>query len=158
MSKLVCTAGMNRNDEFALSEGVNTIGRSHDCTIALFDKKCSRVHCQIIKKGNYYAIEDTNSRNGTHVNGKPLVKRSPIQPGDHIHVGKSTLVLSEKAVGGALQQAATEVAAELQEQRFDKVLGAVTRDAVHHAQTHETPPKKERGMLRFLSRLLKRKS
>lgn len=148
---------MNRGDEFAVTEGTNTIGRGRECNIVLFDKKCSRIHCQLVKKGSYYAIEDMNSRNGTHVNGKPLPKRSPLKPGDHLHVGKSTLILSEKPIGGALQQAATEVAADLQEKRYDKVLGTVTRAAMDHAQAHEAvPAKKPSRFLAFVARLLGR--
>jgi pSer/pThr/pTyr-binding forkhead associated (FHA) protein len=166
MSKLVCTAGMNRGDEFPLSEGNNVLGRSKDeCQIALFDKKCSRIHCQIIKKGSYYAIEDLNSRNGTYVNGKALLKKSPIRPGDHIHIGKSIFILSEKAVGGLLQQTATEVAAELQDKRFDKLMGAATRDAVHHVEAHErtlqaqeAKRKGPEGVRGFFARLLRRKA
>lgn len=160
MSKLVCTAGMNRGDEFPLSEGTNLVGRNKDeCQIALFDKKCSRVHCQIIKKGGYYAIEDLNSRNGTYVNGKPLTKKSPIKPGDHVHIGKSIFVLSEKAVGGLLQQTATEVAAELQDKRFDKLMGAASRDAVHHVEEHERSlqaTKSPGGLRGFFRRLFRR--
>ncbi len=69
MPKLVCVHGMNEGDEFILNEGPNTIGRARDCRIVLFDKKSSRQHCQIIRKGDSYFIEDLDSRHGTVVNG-----------------------------------------------------------------------------------------
>jgi len=138
MSKLVCTAGMNKGDEFTLTEGTNTLGRGQECKIVVFDKKCSRIHCQIIKKEKYYALEDLNSRNGTFLNGKPILKKStPIKDGDHIRLGRTILTLSEKGAGGMIEQVATEASEELQKKGYAKLVDTAAADVIktHHGKT-----------------------
>lgn len=136
MSKLVCTRGLNRGDEFTLHEGKNIIGRAADCRITLFDKKCSRNHCEIIKRGRHYSISDLNSTNGTRLNGKPLKRTKSLKETDRIRIGKTVLELSEKAVGGVLDQTASDVAAELQSGKYGKLLDDATYSVAHQ---HETP-------------------
>lgn len=159
MSKLICTGGMNKGDEFSLSEGNNVLGRAPECNIVLFDKKCSRRHCQVIKKGAYYAVEDLNSRNGSYVNGKPLVKKQEMKIGDHVHVGKTTLILSEKPLGNVLTQAATEAAADLQGKKFDKLLNAASQDVAQQVQQMEKKMQvtEQRGLRGLLARLFGRR-
>ena len=130
MAKLVCISGMNKGDEFPLGEGETVIGRDRSCDIILFDKKCSRRHCRVIKKGKYYSIEDLNSRNGTFVNRKRISKPRSLREGDRIHIGSTTLTLSEKPLGDLVDQTATEVAAELSEKRFDKIFDSSAAEAV----------------------------
>ncbi len=123
MSKLICTAGLNHGDEFPVMQGVNVIGRNdRSCQVSLFDKKISHKHCQIVREGKNCVLEDAGSRNGTFLNGKIITKRSIIKPGDVIVLGETKLVYSEKPVGDLVQQTASDVAAELQEKRFGKLL------------------------------------
>ncbi len=152
MSKLVCFSGMNKGDEFALHEGKNVIGRGQDCTVVLFDKKCSRHHCQIIKKGKHYAIEDLDSSNGTLLNGKPVTKTMGFEPGEKIMIGATTLSISEKAVGGFLDQTATDVAADLQAGEYKKLLSTASRDV---AKSHRG--KKNKGIGGFFKSLFGKK-
>ncbi len=124
MSKLVCLSGMNKGDQFPLHEGKNVIGRSSDCSIVLFDKKCSRQHCLVFKRDHNYSIKDLDSHNGTLVDGKHLAanKTTHCKVGALIQLGDTVLKLSEKAVGGIVDQEATDVAAELQGGKYDKLL------------------------------------
>ena len=67
------------------------IGRSSNNDIVVNDAKASRMHCQIIRddSGNYQLI-DTNSENGTFVNG---LRRSDVilSQSDTVRVGNTTV-------------------------------------------------------------------
>ena len=152
MSKLVCIKGHNKGDEWPLHEGKNLIGRTQDAQIVLFDQKCSRSHCQIIKKGQHYSIEDLESRNGTLLNGKPLTGRpKSCKFGDKVRIGKTVLVVSDKGVGGLIDQTASDVAADLQRKQFGKLLSSTSR-AVTRSQQSESS-----GLKGFFGRLFGRK-
>ena len=153
MSKLVCTHGLNKGDEFPVHEGTNTIGRANDSRVVLFDKKCSRKHAQIIKKGHHYSVEDLESRNGTYLNGKKLKSHTnkTIRMSDRIRIGRTVLVLSEQAIGGITDQAATDAAADLQSKKFGSL---VSDAAVQASHTHDQPAK--RGIRQWLKSLFKK--
>jgi len=157
MAKLVCVAGMNKGDEFPISEGVTVIGREKSCDILLFDKKCSRRHCQVYKKGRHYAIEDLGSRSGTLVNRKAIAKKRSIKPGDRIHLGSTTLLLTEKPLGDLIDQTATEVAAELSERRFEKVFDNVAAQAVKASKEEKRQQQENRGFFAPLRNMFFRK-
>lgn len=131
MSKLGCIKGDNKGDEFALAEGTNVIGRAPSCTVTLFDKKCSREHCHVHKRGRYYSVEDLDSTNGTHLNGKRLApgKNATMKLGDRLRIGKTILLLSDKPVGNLLTQTAVDVAADMQSKQYDKLLSSAAKDA-----------------------------
>lgn len=143
MSKLVCLSGLNKGDEYALHEGSNLIGRSQECNITLFDKKCSRTHCQIIKRGNHYSIEDLDSHNGTLLNGKDIKgKPRSCKSSDKIRIGKTTMMISLKSVGGVIDQTATDVAAELTQTGYGNLLSNASVDVVRNQQSHHPPKRK----------------
>ena len=151
MSKITCTTGNNRGDEFALHEGKNVIGRSQDCQVTLFDKKCSRNHCLIIKKGKHYSIHDMESRNGTLLNGKPVPEKpKTCKIGDVIAIGRTRLTLSDKPLGSFLDQAATDAAADLQRGKYGQLLSSTSQDLRHH--TEEKP----KGFLESLKSLFRK--
>jgi len=87
---------MNKGEEFLLQEGENTIGRSDSSKICIFDKKASRLHCRIILQGNSVFLEDNNSTNGTKLNNEPISARLEVHPGDHIRLGQTVLLVSDK--------------------------------------------------------------
>lgn len=143
MSKLICIKGDNRGDEFALAEGTNVIGRAPSCTVTLFDKKCSREHCHIHKRGRYYSVEDLESTNGTLLNGKKLSpgKNVTMNMDDQLRIGKTVLQLSEKAVGNLLTQTAVDVAADMQSKQYDKLLSSAAKDASKCSEGRNHPVK-----------------
>jgi len=153
MSKLTCIHGLNQDDEFTLHEGKNIIGRAGDCQVVLFDKKCSRHHCAVIKRGQHYAIEDLASTNGTLLNGKTLKKiPKSFKLDDKIKIGKTVLVLSAKAIGGVLDQTASDAAEDLQQSQFGKLL---TDAAVKVTRSHGKP--QQVGVTGFFKSLLPKK-
>ena len=54
-----------------LCEGANRIGKSSQCaTIVIEGSTISRLHAEILVRGNSLEIRDLHSRNGTFVNGE----------------------------------------------------------------------------------------
>jgi len=82
---------------FSLRAGVNTVGREHG-DIVLNDKTVSRHHAHIVydEDRGLYSVEDTDSTNGTSVNGQRLSPRvpHPVLPGDDVQFGSVPLKLA----------------------------------------------------------------
>ena len=72
--------------------GLNAIviGRSLDCDLWIDDPMLSRRHCQLepALEGDGWVVTDLNSRNGTHVNAKRILERTPLNHRDVITIGK----------------------------------------------------------------------
>jgi DNA-binding winged helix-turn-helix (wHTH) protein len=63
-----------------------TIGRSPECDVVLDDRQVSRLHARIVWRSDHYEIEDLNSKNGTHLNGRDVIGSQPLHDGDEIQV------------------------------------------------------------------------
>ena len=72
--------------------GLNAIviGRSLECDLWIDDPMLSRRHCQLepALEGDGWVVTDLKSRNGTHVNGKHIIDRTPLNHRDVITIGK----------------------------------------------------------------------
>ena len=55
------------------------------------DTTVSRRHARLIYQNGNCWIEDVTSRGGTWVNGKKIVARTKIEPGDSIRIGRTDL-------------------------------------------------------------------
>lgn len=77
--------------EFALTEGVHTIGRSRSSTIKLEDPAASRLHCTIHVQGEQIWLTDNNSSIGTELNGKKITGKLSLNDGDVVTVGVAVL-------------------------------------------------------------------
>ena len=64
-----------------------TIGRSHGNSLSLGSAEISRVHAEIITKGDSYILRDLGSRAGTFVNDETVVE-STLGHGDRIRIGR----------------------------------------------------------------------
>ena len=127
MSKFICTHGPNKGDEFPVMQGTTIVGRNHNgCQINLFDKRTSHLHFKIVKDGKIFYVEDLDSRNGTFLNGKDIGhrNRATITAGDVITLGGTKLLFSEKGGGDLTERTATDVAADLEEKSYTKLLGS----------------------------------
>src|SRR5512147_969328 len=80
-------------DEVELLSDVTTIGRNSDSDIKIDNAGVSAHHAKIIKEGEAFVIEDTESRNGTFVNGK-RVSRHLLSDGDEVVISKHILKLA----------------------------------------------------------------
>ena len=73
--------------EYTFATGEVVIGRSPDCQIVLDDFGISRSHAKIIADEKGPRIVDLKSKNGTLVNGVPIIE-APLKDGDRILLGK----------------------------------------------------------------------
>jgi len=77
-----------------LHNGETTIGRSTDSDIVLNGPHVSRRHTAIHVGSDLVTARDLGSRNGTTVNGVPIVGTTTILPGDIVGVGSEMLELA----------------------------------------------------------------
>lgn len=78
--------------EVDLSGDEVLVGRGSMCQVTIDDPMLSRRHVRIDLSGDEPALEDLGSRNGTQLNGTPLVRRATLQDGDRIRLGTQELV------------------------------------------------------------------
>lgn len=86
-------------DEMNITKDTMTIGRKSDCDIHLDNLAVSGHHARIITVMNDSFIEDTNSTNGTYLNGS-LIKKQQLSNNDIIKVGKHDIKFINDATGG----------------------------------------------------------
>jgi hypothetical protein len=71
---------------------VVTIGRSSSCNVVIDDPTVSLNHCQIIQGDNGdFIIVDTNSTNGTMINGQKRYGQVRLNPNDIVKIGNTVL-------------------------------------------------------------------
>ena len=68
------------------------MGRGSLGQVTIDDPMLSRRHIRIDLSGSEPTLEDLHSRNGTQLNGRPLVSRATLQDGDRIRIGTQELV------------------------------------------------------------------
>ena len=68
------------------------IGRGSIGHVTIDDPMLSRRHIRIDLSGSEPTLEDLHSRNGTQLNGRPLIGRATLKDGDRIRIGTQELV------------------------------------------------------------------
>ena len=76
--------------EFLLSGGTVTIGRQPDNVLRIDNPAVSGHHAKVYAEDDHYVIEDSESFNGTYVNGQ-RVSKVKLKDGDNLTVGKHTI-------------------------------------------------------------------
>jgi HD-GYP domain-containing protein (c-di-GMP phosphodiesterase class II) len=66
------------------------IGRDSTCDIAISDPKSSRIHAEIVHKGNTYVFSDIKSRNGSFINNEQVTQQILVS-GDQIKIGDTII-------------------------------------------------------------------
>jgi hypothetical protein len=79
-------AGLQAGAAYDLLEGA-LLGRGDAVDIRLEDPFASNRHCEIVRQGELYVIEDLGSTNGTYLNEEPLTGPQPLHVGDRIRIG-----------------------------------------------------------------------
>ena len=91
-ASLVVVEGPNRGASYTLAPAsTGRIGRDPSCEVHLPDERASRVHAEVRPAGEGLLLVDLESANGTWLNGV-RVTRSPLQPGDEVRLGDTTLL------------------------------------------------------------------
>ena len=70
-----------------LPQGVISAGRDETSDVVLFDHSVSRHHARLRVEGRAVTIEDLGSKNGTRVNGTPVVGQTPVGHGAELQFG-----------------------------------------------------------------------
>lgn len=83
---LIAQTGRLRGTRWPLSGERFLVGRGADCNLMIADRQVSRHHAVLHRRADGYWIEDLGSKNGTHINGTPLVGSARLEDGDVIHV------------------------------------------------------------------------
>jgi DNA-binding CsgD family transcriptional regulator len=117
---------------FALREDVTTVGRGGGVDISLEDPSVSRLHAEIVRRGDHVYVSDLGlSANGTRVNGRPIGRRV-LTDGDVLSFG-----VARTRVGGIVTQPDTDDTVELRRisapdltRREVEVLTALCRPAL----------------------------
>ncbi|MBN1465666.1 FHA domain-containing protein [candidate division KSB1 bacterium] len=118
------------------------IGRKSTNHIVLDEKNVSRVHAQILMKGDNYFIQDSGSTGGTKVNGEP-VKEKEIHTGDSIEIGHFLLQFSsgnpedERTIFDADDSTVLEDGTEVDDDRTLFYEESVAKLVVMHANSLE---------------------
>jgi len=76
--------------ELLLSGGTVTIGRQPDNVFRIDNPAVSGHHAKVYTEGDHYVIEDSESFNGTYVNGQRISK-VVLKDGDNVTIGKHTI-------------------------------------------------------------------
>jgi hypothetical protein len=72
---------------------VTSIGRGPGNTISIADSYASTHHALISWRGSQWWLEDQGSRNGTMLNGEPIVAPTVVASGDIVGVGRTAFRL-----------------------------------------------------------------
>ncbi len=102
--------GLERGRIYDQLETPVTIGREEDNIVQLNDERVSRVHAKLQEDRGQVILTDLNSTNGSRVNGHPVQLRV-LQPGDHVQIGRCTLLYgSDQQIAKYAQAIGVEVA------------------------------------------------
>ncbi|HEY3174291.1 MAG TPA: SpoIIE family protein phosphatase [Candidatus Polarisedimenticolia bacterium] len=72
-----------------------SIGRSSKNDVNLsFDLSLSRFHAEVTRGNGKYFVADVGSRNGTSLNGKPVLAPAELTVGDRITLGETTILFA----------------------------------------------------------------
>jgi len=93
MPQLIIKWG-SRETRFAITTSSVDIGRSDDNLLQIKDVKVSRYQCKIVRTPVGFLLSDSQSSNGTFLNGK-RVERNLLHNNDAIKVGNVEMVFSE---------------------------------------------------------------
>ena len=77
----------DNGETFPLAGDVTTVGRGDGVDIALDDPSVSRLHAELVRRGDHVYVSDLGlSTNGTRVNGRPVGRRV-LSDGDVLSFG-----------------------------------------------------------------------
>ena len=84
-----------------LAGAIKTIGRATRADFIVDRTLVSRLHCRLTATpSGQLEVEDLNSTNGTLVNGRRVLKRTPLSDGDRLRVGRVELVATKSGRKG----------------------------------------------------------
>jgi pSer/pThr/pTyr-binding forkhead associated (FHA) protein len=103
MWKLTIEDDEGQQTSLELARTEYTIGRAEGCSICLTERNVSRSHCMLRWTGHAWTLGDTNSYNGTYVNGERVVDSVTLRGGDIIQLADYRIELLDEAAVAAVQ-------------------------------------------------------
>ncbi|HOX06640.1 MAG TPA: FHA domain-containing protein [Planctomycetota bacterium] len=102
MASVVLSFGGKEIKSYDLTKPATVIGRDPGADIVIDNLGVSRAHCQFLRRGETFLLQDMNSSNGTYVNGQKVGEHN-LNDGDRVVVGKYTLIFrnAQQAVAPA---------------------------------------------------------
>src|SRR5262245_28389394 len=99
MYHLLANNGPQAGHKYELKGEKWILGRHPDCHIVIEVGAVSRNHCQIVRDGHSYFLEDMGSRNGTFLNDEPekIEGRRQLRLGDVVRVCEVSLTFASDA-------------------------------------------------------------
>jgi len=79
VASLFVIQGRDQGTRFQLEDDIITVGRIQNNAVRLHDTEVSRVHAELVRRGNVYLLRDLNSSNGTFVNGQQLQSSNSVE-------------------------------------------------------------------------------
>src|SRR5687768_7419551 len=116
MFYLLANNGPQQGRRYELKGDKYILGRHPDCDIIIEVGAVSRNHCQVVRDGQGYAIEDLGSRNGTFVNEEQskVEGRRLLRQGDVLRVCEvSFTFLSDTPAAAEVRQPTTGAPARM---------------------------------------------
>lgn len=83
---LVMREGQLTGQRWTIESDEFVIGRGGDCQLVLPERQVSRYHAKIVRQDNWHVLYDLQSKNGTHLNGVPVIHSAALQDGDEIQI------------------------------------------------------------------------
>ena len=110
MHFLTANNGPQAGTRYELRGERHIMGRHPDCQIVIDVGAVSRNHCQIIREGNNFLLEDLGSRNGTFVNDEPgkVEGRRQLKIGDQVRVCETSFTFQSDQPASLLRPAPTQ--------------------------------------------------
>ena len=82
---LVAQSGPLNGERYAINASL-VVGREDTCDIVIPSRQVSRVHARLTQTASGIELEDLDSKNGTHCNGKLIEGPTLLQDGDIIQI------------------------------------------------------------------------
>ncbi|WON73505.1 FHA domain-containing protein [Nitrosospira sp. Is2] len=90
---LHCISGPTRGRQFPIDKAVYHIGASEKNELQLSDERVSGRHARVTYESGHLYLSDSESRNGTFLNGTRIVAPTVLSPNDQIRVGSTIFEL-----------------------------------------------------------------
>ncbi len=97
MARLVILSEGLTGKAFELTAEKTTIGRVDDNMFAIPEASVSSHHAEVLVRGGGVVIRDSNSTNGTFINGNQITGEAGIKPGQILRLGQIEMRLEDAA-------------------------------------------------------------
>jgi|694.fasta_scaffold00816_29 pSer/pThr/pTyr-binding forkhead associated (FHA) protein len=103
--ELEVSSGPNQGKIIPIRVNPFLIGRGESCHLRPASERVSRQHCRIDFANEAYTISDSQSTDGTYVNGERIEAAVPLRSGDQLRIGSLTFRVKLEATADPVQSA-----------------------------------------------------